>query len=44
MSYMFILGSDIINYVIEKKMAFMWLIFAVVCGISAYKNIQKWRK
>lgn len=36
--------NSIIAYIIEKKIAFLWLIVAIICGITAYKNIKNWRR
>ena len=35
-------SSNIIGYIVEKKIAFMWLIVAAVYAIIAYKKIKKW--
>lgn len=38
------LVSNITDYIIEKKIAFLWLIIAGTCLEAAYENIKNWRK
>lgn len=38
------LVSNITEYIIEKKIKFLWLIIAVICLETAYENIKNWRK
>ena len=35
-------SSNIIGYIVEKKIAFMWLIVAFMYAVIAYKKIKKW--
>lgn len=34
-------SSNIIGYIVEKKIAFMWLIVAFMYAVIAYKKIKK---
>ncbi|AGX41708.1 hypothetical protein [Clostridium saccharobutylicum] len=38
------LVSNITEYIIEKKIEFLWLIIAIICLETAYENIKNWRK
>ncbi|OOM11816.1 hypothetical protein [Clostridium saccharobutylicum] len=35
---------NITDYIIEKKIACLGLIIAVICVETAYENIKNWRK